>query len=82
MVFLLNIEQTIEENRNHFFSWRHERDHEDVKTDQMDIEEYFASVMYGDLVDLHRRFNSTDEEIALYVRGMNELIQEILNDLI
>lgn len=82
MVFLLDIKQRIEGNKEVFFSWRRERDHEDVKTDRMEIEEYFANVMYADLVELHRIHNASDFEIASYIRDMNDLVQSILEDLV
>lgn len=71
----------VESNRKQFLRWGHEREHEDVKVAHEDIEEYFASVMYGDLVDLHRKQAASDSDIANYVRLTNELVQSLLNEL-
>lgn len=77
----MNINELVESNRKQFLRWRYEREHEAVTVEQEDIEEYFASVMYGDLVELHRRHDASDSDIANYVRLTNELVQSFLNEL-
>lgn len=51
----------------------------DIKADSIEVELYFQSVLYRDLVDLHRKHNADDATIAGYVRAFNDLVDYQLN---
>lgn len=51
----------------------------DIKADSIEVELYFQSVLYRDLVDLHRKHNADDATIAGYVRAFNDLVEYQLN---
>lgn len=47
--------------------------------DAAEIESYFESVLYRELVDLYRKHNADDATIAGYVRAFNDLVEYQLN---
>lgn len=49
------------------------------QVDVNDIECYFESILYRDLVDLHRKHSADDVTIAGYVRAFNDLVEYQLN---
>jgi len=56
---------------SHLEVWLKERD----ITDMHDVERYLSAYLYGDLVDLHRKYNASDEQLGAYVRMFNDFIE-------
>lgn len=55
--------------------WLREREHEGIETDFNDVEDCLSVYLYGALVDLHRKYDATNEQIGEFVRMFNDFIE-------
>jgi len=75
-----NIQKLLINAKVQYQRWLKERRQDGVTTDTHDVERYLSTYVYGDLVDLHRKHNATNEQIGKYVRLFNDFIETAMSE--
>jgi len=75
-----NIQALLINAKMEYQRWLKERRQDGLTTDSHDVEQYLSAYMYGDLVDLHRKHNATNEQIGKYVRLFNDFIETAMSE--
>lgn len=73
-----NIQTLLINAKMEYQRWLKERRQDGVTTDSHDVEQYLSAYVYGDLVDLHRKHNASNEQIGKYVRLFNDFIESAM----
>lgn len=74
----MEVKQLVSKAFEAFKQWSKEREQDGYATTGDDIESYFSSYMYGELVDLQWDHKADNETLGAYVRAMNEMVESLL----